>query len=96
MATTQTALNASRCWQEKRTVMTEDWDGNIMDVRTVDGDIYYYDCGKIPAYRIEGLLRAITVPTEWHQSILMFHFAAQGKYKINYVYKTNFKYKNKL
>ena len=63
--------------------MIEDWDGNIMDNRTCDGDIYEYNVANIPANQIEAILRVITVPSEWHQAILLFHFASQGKeYKI--------------
>ena len=70
--------------QQAQTLMTEDWDGNIMNLQPTTGIVYYYNTGAIPAQRIENTLRVIVVQTQWHQALMQFHFACQGKIHIFY------------
>ena len=58
--------------------VTEDWDGNILDTVPSKKAIYYYSPDAIPAGRLEVLLRLMTVPREWNQSLTLLHQHTQG------------------
>ena len=89
MAVTRSVLNSIRSRSTETTdyPVTEDWDGNILRMETSKKITYYYSPDAIPAGRLEVLLRLMTIPREWNQSLTLLHQHTQCKW--DYLYSFN-------
>ena len=78
-AVTRTYLDASRYVKSTTELpCEEDLAGNIMSNSTTATTIFGYNTAEIPAFRLENLLKLITVPEQVHQALLLFHQQTQG------------------
>ena len=81
MAVPRSILNTLRGQSDdaKDWPRTEDFDGNILSAVPSTRRTYFYSPDLIPAERLENILRLMTVPTEWNQSLTLLHIHTQGK-----------------
>ena len=80
MAVPRSILNSTRGRSDatKDWPRTEDFDGNILSAAPSTQRTYFYSPDRIPAERLENILRLMTVPTEWNQSLTLLHVHTQG------------------
>ena len=93
MAVPRSVLNAirGRSTEVEDWPRTEDFDGNILSGAPSTRRKYFYSPDLIPAERLENILRLMTVPTEWNQSLTLLHVHTQGKCLGNYTLRFSFR-----